>query len=351
MKKLIAVLSVALVLVFSCVLTSFADDSVVSGYAVEGVPYSDSFDGVLTSSSSGSQIYSASKNKTYNTSSSVSAPSPSSSPLYSSKSIVNMIPTNIWRGGNSPTITFPVLDGYTGVKYVWSSASESSPNSYWHTNESRTFTFLKSERKYRVSFHLIIKSKVKGTFNFYFASRSDTSKPIIPLCSASAKLGTGEYLSQSSRFYSLELTAPNGIDALIPIVKGGVYGTELVFYINDFTVTDITTEDLDKSLDRLGDKIDSSINPSVPYNKWDNGSFKDSADKLKDAENKLPTVDFNAIEELKNSIDISSYSHAFAAINQLFIRLVDTVGVTPLIFFACFFGFCIFLIGRKLSGG
>lgn len=351
MKKLISVFSVALVLVFSCVLTSFADDSVVSGYAVDDVPYSSAFDGVLTSSASGSQIYSASQHRTYKTSVPVSAPSPSSTPLYTSKSIINMIPTNIWRGGNSPVITFPVDSGYTGVKYVWSSSSESSANSFWHLNEARTFTFLKSERKYRVSFELIIKSSVKGTLNFYLASTSDTSKPVIPLCSVSAKLGTGAFLSQASRSFSLEFTTPNGIDAVTPVVKGGVYGTDLVFYINDFTVTDITTEDLDKSLDRLGDKIDSSINPSVPYDKWDNGSFKDSAGKLKDAESKLPTVDFNAIENLKNSIDISSYSHAFASINQLFIRLVDTVGITPLIFFACFFGFCIFLIGRKLSGG
>ena len=52
MKKLISVLSVALVLVFSCVLTSFADDGVVSGYAVDNVPYNESFGGVLTSSDS-----------------------------------------------------------------------------------------------------------------------------------------------------------------------------------------------------------------------------------------------------------------------------------------------------------
>lgn len=352
MKKLISVFSVALVLVFSCVLTSFADDSVVSGYAVDNVPYSSLFDGVLTSSSSsGSQIYSASEHKTYNSPAVVSAPATTVAPLFTAKSITNIIPTNIWRGNNSPTVSFPVLDGYTGVKYVWSSASQSSANSFWHLNEARTFTFFKSERKYRVSFELIIKSKVKGTFEFYLASGSDTSKPIIPLCSVSAPVGAGAFLAQGSRSYSLEFTTPNNIDALTPVVKGGVYGTEFLFYINDFTVTDITTEDLDKSLDKLGDKIDNSINPSVPYDKWDNGSFKDSAGKLKDAENNLPTVDFNSIEELKNSIDISSYSHAFASINQLFIRLVDTVGITPLIFFACFFGFCIFLIGRKLSGG
>ena len=113
----------------------------------------------------------------------------------------------------------------------------------------------------------------------------------------------------------------------------------------------MTTADLDSAIDKGADKINSAIDPSVPYNSFDNGSFKDSANELKDAENALPTVDFGAVDELANSIDVSSYAQAFSGINQLFIRVVDTIGVTPLIFFACFFGFCVFLIGRKLSGG
>lgn len=122
-------------------------------------------------------------------------------------------------------------------------------------------------------------------------------------------------------------------------------------YISDFKVNDMTTADLDSAIDKGADKINSAIDPSVPYENFNDGSFKDSADELKEAENSLPTVDFGAIDELANSVDISSYSQAFASINQLFIRVVDTIGITPLIFFACFFGFCIFLIGRKLSGG
>lgn len=351
MKKLIAVLSVALLLAFSCVLTSFADDLVVSGYAVDSVPYNESFDGVLTVSDSGSQLYSSSYDKTYKTSSVLSAPSSSSQPLFSAKSITDMIYKNIWRGDNSPSITFPVSDGFTGVKYVWASSSQSSANGYWHLNSARNFTFFKSERKYRVTFTLSIKSKVKGTFYFYLASPSALSSPVIPLCSYEAKIGSANNLTQASRSFSLEFTTPNGIDQLIPVVKGGVYGTSIEFYINNFTVTDITTEDLDNSLNKLGDRFENSINPSVPYNEFDDGSFKDSADELKEAENALPTVDFNAIDELASSVDVSSYAQAFSGINQLFIRVVDTIGVTPLIFFACFFGFCIFLIGRKLSGG
>ena len=328
-----------------------SDKTVLDGYHIEDVPYNSNFNAVLTSSDGGSQLYSSSENKTYKTSSVLSAPSSSSQSLFSAKSITNMIYKNIWRGDNSPSITFPVSDGYTGVKYVWASSPESSANGYWHLNEASYFTFFKSERKYRVTFTLSIKSKVKGSFDFFLASPTDRSKPVIPLCSYEAKIGTANHLTQASRSYSLEFTTPNGIDALTPVVKGGVYGTSMEFYINDFTVIDITTEDLDKSLDKLGDRLENSINPSVPYNEFDDGSFKNSADELKEAENALPTVDFNAIDELASSVDVSSYAQAFSGINQLFIRVVDSIGITPLIFFACFFGFCIFLIGRKLSGG
>lgn len=346
-KKLIAVCLVVLVLVFSFALPSFAD-SVVNGFDVDNVPYSDSFEGVLTSSDTDSQIYSSSEHKTYKVNSATSSPSSSLTPLYTAGSVIDMIPKNIWRGNDNPTKSFPVQNGYTGVKFVWT--SNANPNNFYHTKESPLLSFFKSERKYRISFKLTL-PKVTGTFDFYLASRSDTAVPVIPLVSVSAPAGSGSALSSSSRSYSFDIVAPNGVTALIPVVKGTVYNTVFEFYLNDFTVVDITTEDLDQSLDKLGDKIDSSINPSVPYEQWDNGDLDSEKDKLNNAMGELPTVDFNAIKELKDSIDISSYSHAFASINQLFIRLVDTVGITPLIFFACFFGLCIFLIGRKLSGG
>lgn len=81
------------------------------------------------------------------------------------------------------------------------------------------------------------------------------STVIIPLCSVSAPASSGSFLSQGSRSYSLDFVAPNGVPALIPVVKGTMYGSEFEFYVNDFTVTDITSEDLDNSLGKLGDRI------------------------------------------------------------------------------------------------
>lgn len=350
MKKLIAVLSVALVLVFSCVLTSFADDSVINGYAVEDVPYNESFEGVLTASDNGSQLYSSTNDKTYNTPFVLAAPATSSSALYYYKSVTNFIPSNIWRGVNSPTVSFPVSNGYTGVKYVWAESKDS--NSVWHYNECPQLVNLKPGRKYRFTFDLKILTRVKGQFTFGLSLSSDFNNYVLKFVDKNAPTGGGDMLYSASRSYSLDLTLPESVSGiLMPHVTAKVFGNQFEFYINDFTVTDITTEDLDNSLGKLGDKIDSSINPSVPYEQWDNGDLNSEKDKLNNAMGELPTVDFDAIRELKDSIDISSYSQAFASINQLFIRVVDTVGITPLIFFACFFGLCIFLIGRKLSGG
>ena len=353
MKKFISVLSVVLVLVFSCVLTSFADDGVISGYAVDNVPYNESFEGVLTSSSSGSQFYSSSGNKTYNTSSVLSAPATSSSSLFTARSLTDMIPTNIWRSNNADNkTTFPVTNGFTGVSIVWN--TNSKPNKVYHGNfvtEKAMFKFFRADRKYRFTFKIYCPMDSKGTFDFYLADFDNMNTPIVKLFHNNAPPSGGATL-WVQRSVTIEYLCPDDFSAvLIPVVRADIYDLQFVCYINDFTITDITSEDLDKSLDKLGDRLENSINPSVPYNEFDDGSFKNSADELKEAENSLPTVDFNAIDELANSVDVSSYAQAFSGINQLFIRVVDTVGITPLIFFACFFGFCIFLIGRKLSGG
>lgn len=353
MKKLISFLAVVLVLVFSCVLTSFADDGVISGYAVDNVPYNESFEGVLTSSDIGSQLYSSSENKTYNSPSVLSAPVSSSNSIYHYKSVTGFIRSNIWRGSNSPSVTFPTnSNGYTAVHYKWSSNTDKQ--TFYHFNEMAPFSKLQGGRKYRVTFSVSF-TVSSGSFSFYLANSSSTDSVLVPLYSCPHTIN----MQNSGKSVSIDFTLPEGSMNVVPVVKGYLYqsgnsyysATELTFYINDFTIIDITTEDLDKSLDKLGDRLENSINPSVPYNEFDDGSFKDSADQLKEAENALPTVDFNAIDELANSVDVSSYAQAFASINQLFIRVVDTIGITPLIFFACFFGFCIFLIGRKLSGG
>lgn len=278
MKKLIAFLSVALVLVFSCVLTSFADDATI-----------------LT--------------------------------------LANLSDSRLVVSGNS-TVSNGVVTVPAGGSY--SAFIRVKP--------------ISATRKYKFSFYYGCTSVVgasfslSGSFRIYY--KDSSSGGVLNVLELSKITN-----SDIQKYNTLTMPDDFGDAGRIYFVFNNTSASPVSFRINNFTVNDMTTADLDSAIDKGVDKINSAINPSVPYEQWDNGSLKDSAGKLKDAEKNLPTVNFDAIEELKNSIDISSYSHAFASINQLFIRLVDTVGITPLIFFACFFGFCIFLIGRKLSGG
>lgn len=236
--------------------SAFADGSnetILDGYHVDDVPYSPDFDSVLTASDDEYVLYSADNDKTYKSSSALAvSESDSSNVLYSKKSITDMIPKNIWRGNDNPTKSFPVSDGHTGVKYVW--ANNANPNNFYHTSEAPLLSFFKSERKYRISFSLTL-PKVKGSFDFYLADRGNMAVPVIPLVSVSVPASSGSALSSASRSYSVDFVAPNGVAALIPVVKGTVYGTEFEFYVNDFTVSDITSEDLDNSLGKLGDRI------------------------------------------------------------------------------------------------
>lgn len=278
MKKLIAVLSVALVLVFSCVLTSFADDTTI-----------------LT--------------------------------------LANLSDSRLVKSGNA-TVANGVVTVPAGGSY----------SAYIRVKP------ISATRKYKFSFYYGCSSVVGGSFSlsgslriYYKDSSSGAELTVLEL---------SKFTNADIQKYNT-LTMPDdfGDAGRLYFVFKNTSASSVSIKINNFTVNDMTTADLDSAIDKGADKINSAINPSVPYEQWDNGDLKDSKDKLNSAMGELPTVDINAVKNLKDSIDISSYSNAFSSINQLFIRVVDTMGVTPLIFFALFFGICIFLIGRKLSGG
>lgn len=343
MKKLIAVLSVALVLVFSCVLTSFADDE----YNCEFVPDSPYIWGLqVVDNNTGNVVQSNGRRSVARSASASSAPADS---VYYFKDIVSFQGTGVTPNPNidPDVIKMVTVNGCRGYRFLKKSDDFYTNYSSFRTNPM-TLSKLRATNKYHVTYTMQ-QSNNWGAYHLYIY---DSVEPSRVISLAKKDYSTSIGVNASFDFYVTIPESWTGVPTLrfevTRLANSEVY---YQIFINNLTFTDVTNENLDKALDKFGDKIDQSINPSVPYEQWDNGSLKDSAGKLKDAENNLPTVNFDAIEELKNSIDISSYSQAFASINQLFIRLVDTVGITPLIFFACFFGFCIFLIGRKLSGG
>lgn len=342
MKKLISVFSVALVLVFSCVLTSFADD-----YACEIVPDSPYIWGLqVVDNNTGNVVQSSGRRSVARAS---SASSSSSDSVYYFKDIVSFQGSGVTPNPDtSPDlIKMITINGYRGYQFQQKSDDFYANHSFFRTNPM-SLSQLRSTNKYHVTF-TIQQSNNWGAFHLFLY---DSVEPSRVISLAKRDYSTSIGVNSSFDFYVTIPETWTGVPTLrfeaTQLKNSSVY---YQIFINNLTFTDVTNENLDKALDKFGDKIDQSINPSVPYEQWDNGNLNSEKDKLNNAMGELPTVDFNAIEELKNSIDISSYSHAFASINQLFIRLVDTVGITPLIFFACFFGFCIFLIGRKLSGG
>lgn len=279
MKKLISIFAVVLVLVFSCI-PAFAESQVIDGYAVQNVPYNEAFEGVLTASDSGSQLYSSSENKTYNTSSVVSAPSTRSNALYSASSIIDMIPKNIWKSKNDTyTVTFPVTSGHTGVSYSW--ASESKPNTVYHYNSvaGNAVFSLKSSRKYRFTFTIYCPTRAKGTFNFYLANPNDSKTPVVELFHNEAPANGGANLGVGSRNVTIEYVVPNNVATLIPVVRAEIYGLEFVFYINNFTIIDITTEDLDNSINQGVDRIEDAGSDSPPLD-TDISAFSSAIDTM-----------------------------------------------------------------------
>ena len=342
MKKLISVFSVVLVLVFSCVLTSFADD-----YNCEIVPDSPFIWGLqVVDNNTGNVVQSSGRQSVARASSSASA---SSDSVYHFKDLVAFQGSGVTPNPNvlPNVIEMIKVNGYRGYKFKQKTDEFYQQYNSFRTNPM-TLSNLRATNKYHVTFS-INQSNNWGAYAFYLYDSVDPSRVI--------------YLSKKDYSTSIGVNASFDMFFTIPETWTGVptlrfEATQLknsnVFYsiyINNLTFTDVTNENLDKALDKFGDRLEQSIDPSVPYNSFDDGSFNGSANELKEAGNALPTVDFKSIDELANSVDVSSFSQAFAAINQLFIRVVDTIGITPLIFFACFFGFCIFLIGRKLSGG
>ena len=343
MKKLISVLLVVVVLVFSFALTSFADDS----YSCDIVPDSPYIWGLqVTDNDSGAVVQSVGRRAVMKASASASS---SSDSVYHFKDIVSFQGTGVTPNPNTTSNVIQMItsNGYRGYKFLQKSESFYQQYNSFRTNPM-TLSKLRATNKYHVTFSMK-QSNNWGAYHLYLYDSVDSSR-VISL--AKKDNGTSIGVNASFDFYVTIPETWTGAPA-IRFEATQLKNSEIYYqiFINDLTFTDVTNENLDKALDKFGNRVDDIVNPSVPYENFDDGSFKDSADELKNAENALPTVDFNAIDELANSVDVSSYAQAFSGINQLFIRVVDTIGITPLIFFACFFGFCIFLIGRKLSGG
>lgn len=339
-------------------LSAFADDSiqVQNGYNIDCVPYSPYISSLLVTDNmvKSSSYYSVSKAHTYSsTSSTFSATSSTSDTstdyLYSFSDYISLFSVRQqWKPYYNNPVFYEIVtssSGKRGLKLLLGGDSSSV-----HHHAFITLPLLKAGNKYSFSFTFVQQSLTRGSMYIRFYDTANESNYIDVYNYATT--AQGQYLKVDKTITG-NLVVPDNWSGAVAVRFdiSDMSGAQPTIYINDFVITDITNENLDKSLDKFGDRIDSIINPSEPYNEFDDGSFQNSADELKGAENALPSVNHDEFQSLANSIDLSDYSNAFAQINNLFVRFVDTVGITPLIFFALFFGICVFILGRKLSGG
>lgn len=328
-------------LVFSCV-PVFAESHSIDGYAVDNVPYNEAFEGVLTASDSGSQMYSSSQDRTYNTPSVLSAPATSSSAVYSYKSVTGFIPTNIWRGSNNPTVTFPTnSNGYTEVKYVWSSNTDKQ--TFYHYNSTSPFSKLQGGRRYRVTFSVSF-SRSSGSFTFYLANQSSPDTVLISLYNLPQTIN----MSNFRKSVSIDFTLPEGSMNVVPVIKGYLYqsnnasysATELTFYVNDFIITDITTEDLDNSIDKGVQKIENAGSDEPPLD-TDISAFQSAIDTMNGW--------LDQLDEFANSID-SAGQTVSAYISKGTELFNGFMGIAPASVIALVAFGVVFLVIRKIVG-
>lgn len=328
-------------LVFSCV-PAFAESQSIDGYAVDNVPYNEAFEGVLTASDSGSQLYSSSENRTYNTSSVMSAPATSSSAVYYYKSVTGFIPSNIWRGSNNPAVTFPTnSNGYTAVKYVWSSNTDKQ--TFYHFNSMSPFSKLQGGRRYRITFSVSF-SRSSGSFTFYLANQSSPDTVLISLYNLSQTVNMANF----GKSVSIDFTLPEGSINVVPVIKGYLYqsgnasysATELTFYVNDFTITDITTEDLDNSIDKGVQKIENAGSDEPPLD-TDISAFQSAIDTMNGW--------IDQLNEFADSID-SAGQTASQYISKGTELFNGFMGIAPTSVIALVAFGVVFLVIRKIVG-
>lgn len=242
---------------FSGSLTVFAEDeTVLDGYHVDDVPYDTNFDAVLTASDDEYVLFSADNNKTYKSSSVMSVNDVDNSDvLYTAKSVTDFLPISCFGSANKYVRSTVTSSGYTGVSFVWDTVSKTN-NMYTATRFAKSFYgILKPSRKYRITFTVDIQNAAFGQFDFNLVDSSNNDAVVVRLFSKKGVVGTNVWLTGKQNV-SIDVVMPDDIGTPVGFISANIIDkNSFVFYINDFTITDITSEDLDNSLGKLGDRI------------------------------------------------------------------------------------------------
>lgn len=233
-----------------------SDETVLDGYHVDDVPYDTNFDAVLTASDDEYVLFSADNNKTYKSSSVMSVNDVDNfDVLYTAKSVTDFLPISCFGSANKYVRSTVTSSGYTGVSFGWDTVSKTN-NMYTATRFAKSFYgILKPSRKYRITFTVDIQNAAFGQFDFNLVDSSNNDAVVVRLFSKKGVVGTNVWLTGKQNV-SIDVVMPDDIGTPVGFISANIIDkNSFVFYINDFTITDITSEDLDNSLGKLGDRI------------------------------------------------------------------------------------------------
>lgn len=220
------------------------------------MPYDTNFDAVLTASDDEYVLFSADNNKTYKSSSVMSVNDVDNSDvLYTAKSVTDFLPISCFGSANKYVRSTVTSSGYTGVSFGWDTVSKTN-NMYTATRFAKSFYgILKPSRKYRITFTVDIQNAAFGQFDFNLVDSSNNDAVVVRLFSKKGVVGTNVWLTGKQNV-SIDVVMPDDIGTPVGFISANIIDkNSFVFYINDFTITDITSEDLDNSLGKLGDRI------------------------------------------------------------------------------------------------
>lgn len=272
---------------FSLAVPAFAEEGieVIEGYNIDCVPYSPYISSLVVTDNieEASVYFSASKARTYSATASTFSVSSTSSDtstdnLYSFSDYLSLFPAVSWVPAVSNTprpYEYPISDsqGKRGFKILFGDV----PTRY-HT-ATKSLPELKTGNKYSFSFTIVQQALTNGTMYFRFFDSSDESK-YVDVFSMTAKPGTGAALKVNKTIAG-NIIIPDDWSGSVSVRYRieDMGWQQPTIYINDFVMTDITNENLDKSLDKFGDRLENAGSDEPPLD-TDISAFQSAIDTM-----------------------------------------------------------------------
>lgn len=173
--------------------------------------------------------------------------------VYSFKDIVSFQGTGVTPNPNATPdiIKMITVNGYRGYKFLQKSDDFYSKHTSFFTNP-QALSKLRSTNKYHVTYTMQ-QSNNWGAYHLYLYDSVDPSR-VISLAKKDYSTSIG--VNASFDFYVTIPETWTGVPTLrfeaTRLANSGVY---YQIFINDLTFSDVTNENLDKSLGKLGDRI------------------------------------------------------------------------------------------------